>query len=153
MASYSSSDLRDLIIGNMSPNCLESSSFIKAITKFWYGVMNLVQMKILESICNFTIFNDRCRCWKSMKLKIINSLCCIALPRPCYYFSLASWLQSPDFLFPLGNYITELHILRFSLSQLPWNGLRRYLKYLKFAESTGSFFDISISRKQKCFRG
>ena len=30
-------------------------------TKFWYGVMNLGQMTILEAICNFTIFNDHCR--------------------------------------------------------------------------------------------
>ena len=33
----------------------------KGNTKFWYGVMNLVQMNIIGSICDPTIFSDRCR--------------------------------------------------------------------------------------------
>ena len=38
------------------------SPVIKGNTKFWYGVMNLVQINILEAyICDPTILSDRCR--------------------------------------------------------------------------------------------
>ena len=62
---------------------------------------------------------------------------------------LAGLLQSTDLLFPFGNYISELHILRFSWSQLPWNGLGRYLKYLTFTRGTSKFLIIQFLKNRR----
>ena len=54
---------------------------IKGITKFWYGVMNLVQINILEAYAflqySLIVVPVEIES-KVMKLWIINSLCCIA---------------------------------------------------------------------------
>ena len=43
---------------------IQTEECIKGIAKFWYGVMNLVQMNISEAyICDFIRFDDRCRGW------------------------------------------------------------------------------------------
>ena len=62
---------------------------IKGNTKFWYGVMNLVQMNILEAyaILQYSVIVVAVEIEsKVMTLYVINSLCCIA-PSQGQYFN------------------------------------------------------------------
>ena len=65
---------------------------IKGNTKFWYGVMNLVQMNILEA---YAILQ-----YSGQDINLAIKQCFLT--------------KSTASLFPFGNYISQLHIMRFS---------------------------------------
>ena len=46
---------------DLKKSFIDKMAWLKGNTKFWYGVMNLVQMHIIGSICDPTIFSDRFR--------------------------------------------------------------------------------------------
>ena len=83
--------------------------------------------------CDFTIVEIES---KVMTLYTTKLLCCVVPSQDWYYFSFKTMFldYNQTICYSHLEIVSELHILRFSWLQLPWNGLtcRCYLKYLKF---------------------